>query len=113
MTGPGIFRVILHMEIEPGTGPDFERLWQDIARAISTRSANLGQWLFKEHGVEHSYYVVTDWSDEESFREFELSAPHVRNRERLGRYRRGGWMTTMRIVGQAEASGAQTVPSAG
>ncbi|MER5256811.1 MULTISPECIES: antibiotic biosynthesis monooxygenase [unclassified Streptomyces] len=101
MAEPETFRAVLHMEITPGTGQEFEETWRDIARTISEQPANLGQWLLRESGSEGSYYVMTDWADEASFREFELSAPHVENRKRLGRYRRAGSMATMRLIGRA------------
>ncbi|WP_017596454.1 antibiotic biosynthesis monooxygenase family protein [Nocardiopsis potens] len=97
----GVFRAVLRMEIRPGTGPEFERTWAGIARSISAESANLGQWLLRESGGADVYYVLTDWTDEAGFRKFELSEPHVRNRELLGRYRQAGSMETMTLVHRA------------
>lgn len=95
---PGVFRVVLEVDVHPGAGPDFERTWRDIASVIGREEANLGQWLLRSTDAAERYVVVTDWTDERPFREFETSRPHVENRRRLAPYRRGGSMTTTRIV---------------
>lgn len=94
----GVFRVVLEVDVHPGAGPDFERTWREVADAIGVQPANLGQWLLRRTDAADRYVVVTDWTDERAFREFETSGPHVRNRRLLAPFRRGGSMATTRIV---------------
>ncbi|GAB3153580.1 antibiotic biosynthesis monooxygenase family protein [Microbispora hainanensis] len=101
MTETAAFRVMLDMRVRPGTEADFERAWLEVARGVARHPANRGQWLSRSPGDESegtTYYVVTDWTDEPSFREFELSLEHVRNRALLQPYRNGGSMRTMHVV---------------
>lgn len=98
-------RVILRMDIAPGREAEFEQVWLEIGRLIAGRAANRGQMLVRAteeagHPVEGGpvYYVLTDWADEASFREFELSAEHVEHRRRLAPLRTGGSMTVARVV---------------
>ncbi|MEU4563489.1 antibiotic biosynthesis monooxygenase family protein [Actinoplanes sp. NPDC023936] len=92
----GVFRVLLTMRIDPDRDAEFEQAWTEIARVISREPANLAQELYREPGP--VYHVVTDWTDEESFRRFETSEAHRGNRARLDPYRRAVRMTTMRLV---------------
>ncbi|WP_240135290.1 NAD(P)-binding domain-containing protein [Streptomyces sp. MUM 178J] len=111
-----LFRVILRMEIQPGTQDDFERTWWEVGSAIARQPANRGQTLTRateSEGGAPVYYVVTDWTDEEAFRAFELSEAHVGHRRRLGRYRTGGEMTTTQVVYEIPpAAAAPEVPAA-
>ncbi|MGW2425635.1 antibiotic biosynthesis monooxygenase family protein [Streptomyces sp. NPDC001709] len=93
------FRVTLRMEVHPGRGPDFERVWRESAGTITGQAANLGQWLSASLEEKDVYYIVSDWTDEQRFREYERSAEHLEHRSRLHPYRRAGSMTTMRVVG--------------
>ncbi|WP_326944843.1 antibiotic biosynthesis monooxygenase [Amycolatopsis sp. NBC_00348] len=103
------FRVMLRMEIKPGLGGEFERVWAEIGDSVTSHPANLGQWLSRsdEDGV---YYIVSDWVDEPRFREFETSDRHLEHRQKLHPFRSGGSMTTMHVVahlaGSAEAGRA-------
>ncbi|MFC5723788.1 antibiotic biosynthesis monooxygenase family protein [Streptomyces gamaensis] len=92
------FRVMLRMEIKPGLEEEFERVWQEVGTSVTTHPASLGQWLARSRDEEGVYYILSDWADEERFREFEHSARHVEHRRALHPYRRGGTMTTMRVV---------------
>jgi heme-degrading monooxygenase HmoA len=94
----GIFRVLLRMEIRPGSEAEFESAWLEVGRRIAQEPANLGQTLVRcveEPGV---YVVLTDWVDEQAFRTFELGDAHVENRRLLQPYRVGGDMTLTRVV---------------
>ncbi|MFD4143377.1 NAD(P)-binding domain-containing protein [Streptomyces sp. NPDC058572] len=94
-----LFRVILRMEIQPGTQDAFEKTWWEVGSAIARQPANRGQTLSRTtEGDRSVYYVVTDWADEASFRTFELSPAHVEHRRRLGKYRTHGEMTTTQTV---------------
>lgn len=97
MADEGVFRVMLRMQITPGLEQEFERAWLAVGDAVTSHPANLGQWLSRseEPGV---YYVVSDWKDEERFREFETSERHVVHRRELHPFRSGGSMVTMRVV---------------
>ncbi|WP_267242545.1 NAD(P)-binding domain-containing protein [Streptomyces sp. PR69] len=112
-----LFRVILRMEIRPGTQDDFERTWWEVGSAIARQPANRGQTLTRAtegEGGAPVYYVITDWTDEESFRAFEVSEAHVGHRKRLGRYRTGGEMTTTQVVYEIPpAAAAPRAPAAG
>ncbi|MEV6401089.1 NAD(P)-binding domain-containing protein [Streptomyces sp. NPDC051907] len=94
-----LFRVILRMEIQPGTQDEFERTWWEVGSAIARQPANRGQTLTRAtEGDTPVYYVITDWADEKSFRAFEVSEAHVEHRRRLGQYRTRGEMTTTQTV---------------
>ncbi|CAL9500521.1 antibiotic biosynthesis monooxygenase family protein [Streptomyces sp. enrichment culture] len=110
-TGSGVFRVLLRMEIHPGREREFEETWLSVGEAVTSRPGNVAQWLLREaaeeDGAEGSvYYIVSDWTDEPSFRAFESSAAHVRHRELLHPYRGAGSMTTMRMVYELRGAGA-------
>ncbi|MEV0637551.1 antibiotic biosynthesis monooxygenase family protein [Streptomyces sp. NPDC050619] len=92
------FRVLLRFEINPGMEADFERTWLSIGSVITGHPANLGQWLMRSAEDESVYYVISDWVDEERFREFEHSDAHVEHRTKLHPFRRGGAMHIMRGV---------------
>ncbi|GII95056.1 antibiotic biosynthesis monooxygenase family protein [Sinosporangium siamense] len=92
------FRVMLRLQIKGGMEKGFEKTWLGVGDVIVGHPANLGQWLLRSHDDDGVYYIVSDWTDEASFREFERSDEHVKHREKLHPYRTGGSMTTMRIV---------------
>ncbi|MET9713660.1 antibiotic biosynthesis monooxygenase family protein [Nocardiopsis alba] len=92
------FRVLLRAEIHPGMEADFERTWLDVGDAIIGHPHNRGQWLLRSEDEDHVYYIISDWVDEERFREFEHSEAHVGHRTKLHPFRARGSMTTMRIV---------------
>lgn len=97
MANDGIFRVLLRMQVKPGQGAEFERVWHESADTITGQPANLGQWLSRGEDPE-VYYIVSDWTSETEFREYERSAEHVTHRSRLHPYRESGSMTTMRVL---------------
>lgn len=96
--GDGVFRVMLRMVVRPGAEDDYERTWLEVGSVITNHPANLGQWLLRSDEEGSVYYIVSDWTDEESFRAFERSAEHVGHRTKLHPYRIGGQMWTMRVV---------------
>ncbi|MFG2986812.1 antibiotic biosynthesis monooxygenase family protein [Streptomyces sp. NPDC048258] len=95
-----IFRVMLRMQIKPGMGAEFERVWKEVGESVTSHPANIGQSL--SHGAEKDeegvYYIVSDWVDEPQFRAFETSDTHLEHRTKLHPYRSGGSMTTMHVV---------------
>jgi heme-degrading monooxygenase HmoA len=93
-----VFRVMLRMQLVPGREKEFEAAWLAGANIITEQPANLGQWLSKSAEEEGVYYIVSDWVDEERFREYERSERHLEHRVTLHPYRSGGSMTTMTVV---------------
>lgn len=92
------FRVMLTMQIRPELAHGFEQVWEEVGTAVTSHPANRGQILAKSHEEANTYYIVSDWIDEASFREFEHSKRHVDHRTILHPYRIGGTMQTMSIV---------------
>ncbi|MDQ1041650.1 heme-degrading monooxygenase HmoA [Streptomyces sp. V3I8] len=92
------FRVMLRMEIRPGTEDAFEREWHEGTAAVTGHPANLGQWLARSTAAPCAYYIVSDWVDESGFRAFESGTAHVAHRERLHVFRAGATFDTMRVV---------------
>lgn len=106
MTASQIFRVTLRMEVHPGRGEDFERVWYESAGTITGQPANLGQWLSRSSEEPDVYYIVSDWLDEERFREYELSEEHLQHRGRLHPYRTTGSMATMQVLHHLSGAGS-------
>lgn len=94
----GVFRVMLRLNIIPGKEEEFERTWYGVGDVIARQSANLGQWLLKSNDTPGVYYIMSDWTDEPSFRTFERSDEHLGHRTKLHPYRNGGSMDTMQVV---------------
>ncbi|WP_372660693.1 antibiotic biosynthesis monooxygenase family protein [Amycolatopsis kentuckyensis] len=107
MGAPETFRVILRFEIKEGAEPEFEKTWLDIADVITGHPANLGQWLLRstQDGAP-VYFVISDWTSEPAFREFETSADHLEHRVKLHPFRTGGSMETTTVVHALQAAGA-------
>jgi heme-degrading monooxygenase HmoA len=105
------FRVMLRMQIKPGMEADFERVWLEIGDSVTSHPANLGQWLSRSAEEPGVYYIVSDWTDEPQFREFEHSDGHLTHRQKLHPFRSGGSMTTMHVI--AHLPGAAATQPAG
>ncbi|HEY9389063.1 MAG TPA: antibiotic biosynthesis monooxygenase family protein [Mycobacteriales bacterium] len=103
---PGVFRVILRMDVYSGGEAEFERVWADIATVVAENPASLGQWLMRGCDGQSVYYVISDWRDEAAFREFETSPAHQEHRRRLAPLRHGGWMITAQVVHSVATRGA-------
>lgn len=93
-----VFRVMLRMQIFPGMERDFEKVWYAVADVVGDNPANVGQWLLRSAEEEGVYYIMSDWTDEVRFREFEGSDAHVEHREKLHPYRSHGTMATLNMV---------------
>ncbi|MFJ9584814.1 antibiotic biosynthesis monooxygenase family protein [Streptomyces acidicola] len=107
MTGPTTrqpYRIMLRMEIRPGMEGEFERAWLAIGDSVTSHPANLGQSLARDTEEKGRYYIISDWVDEPSFREFETSARHLEHRRKLHPYRSAGTMTTMQVTAQVPGS---------
>ncbi|WP_327378238.1 antibiotic biosynthesis monooxygenase [Streptomyces sp. NBC_01216] len=96
----GSFRVLLTVQVTPGMEADFERVWTEGSKEVTAQAANLGHTLARsaKPGEESVYYVVSDWTDQESFLTFERSPEHVAHREKLHPYRTGGSLAMMCLV---------------
>jgi heme oxygenase (mycobilin-producing) len=90
--------VLLRMQIKPGRERDFEHAWLSIGTAVTSQSSNIAQWLLRGADDDGAYYIVSDWTDEASFRDFERSPAHLEHRQQLHPYREAGSMQTMVAV---------------
>jgi heme-degrading monooxygenase HmoA len=68
---------------------------------VAGHPANRGHWLARIDQEQDAYYVVSDWTDEPSFRAFESSDSHLSHRQQMRPYLAGGSMATMQIVAGA------------
>jgi heme-degrading monooxygenase HmoA len=100
------FRVMLRMQIRAGMEQEFEQTWQQVGKVVTDHPANIGQWLAKSQEEDGVYYIVSDWVDEPTFREFEHSDGHLAHRTKLHPFRSGGSMTTMQVVYAMTGAGA-------
>ena len=85
---PGL-RVLLRIRIVPGREAEFEQLWRTPARTVPD---NHGQQLLRLSGESGHYTVLTDWTDEPSFRAFERSPEQQAYLQRLWPMRADGEM---------------------
>jgi heme-degrading monooxygenase HmoA len=92
------FRVLLRMRIRPGAAAAFERDWRDGAARVSAQRASVAQWLARSADEAEVYYVVSDWTDEASFRDYERSDVHQQHLRRLRPHRVDGSMSTMAVL---------------
>ncbi|MGW2255608.1 antibiotic biosynthesis monooxygenase family protein [Kitasatospora sp. NPDC001660] len=103
-----VFRVMLKMQINPGMEADFERVWREVGDSVTDHPANLGQWLSRSAEENGVYWIVSDWTDEPRFREFETSDGHLIHRQKLHPYRSTGSMTTMHVVAALAGAAGRT-----
>jgi heme-degrading monooxygenase HmoA len=107
------FRIMLTMHIHPGREAEFEQTWLSIGDVVTSHPANLGQWLIRSEEEASTYYIVSDWVDEPSFREFERSDRHLGHRQALHPLRASGSMVTGSVLTHLVGAAAQPVPAAG
>ena len=79
---------------------------KEVGDSVARNPKNLGQWLSRSLTEEGIYYLISDWVDEPSFREFEKSDAHRVHREQLNPYRSGKSMVPMQVVAQRADDGA-------
>jgi heme-degrading monooxygenase HmoA len=101
------FRMVLRMAVRPGTEQDFETEWLGVADDIAAHPACLGQTLERSAeecsadagGTDGSvFYIISDWADEASFRDFARDEIHHQHRARLAPFRLSSSITTMTMV---------------
>ncbi|MET9464219.1 MULTISPECIES: antibiotic biosynthesis monooxygenase family protein [unclassified Streptomyces] len=104
------FRVMLRMEIEPGKEADFQKAWLEGTEAVTGHPANLGQSLAREDdrtaGGKTIFVIISDWTDEPRFREFEESPAHLEHRATLHPFRKGGSFHVMEVLTTIEGKAA-------
>jgi heme oxygenase (mycobilin-producing) len=88
-------RVLLQIEIKPGSEDEFERLWRTHADRVRAFAANHGQSLSRRTDQAGGYVVVSDWSDEAAFRAFEHSDAQQEYLKKLWPLRQSGSMTLL------------------
>lgn len=91
-------RVILRIRIATGHEAEFEELWHGHAETVRGFPDNHGQQLLRERGEYGSYTVLTDWTDEPSFRAFEQSPEQQAYLHKLWAIRAGGEMHLFDVV---------------
>lgn len=94
---PGL-RVLLRIRITEGHEAEFEELWRGHAETVRGFSDNHGQQLLRSPGESGSYTVLTDWTDEPSFRAFEQSPEQQAYLRKLWAIRAGGEMQLLEVV---------------
>ncbi|MDQ7907424.1 antibiotic biosynthesis monooxygenase family protein [Phytohabitans sp. ZYX-F-186] len=111
MPAPDVFRVMLRFTITEGTETAFERVWFGIAERVRGTPGNLEQWLMRDAEDPSTYYLISDWTDETRFREFERSAGHAADRASLTPFRYGVSMSTMLVLRHFPGSFAAASPA--
>jgi len=101
------YRVLLRMEVAPGAAADFEQVWHQGADVITGQPANIGQWLCRSEDEPDVYHIISDWTDEPSFREYEQSQEHLEHRKTLHPYRLRGSMATATVLADLKGAAAK------
>ncbi|WP_019869956.1 antibiotic biosynthesis monooxygenase family protein [Salinispora oceanensis] len=94
----GHFRVLLTVQVVSGREVEFEHEWLAGRDVIAGHPSNRGHWLSRAKNDSSTYYVMSDWIDEASFREFERSKAHLSHRQKLHPFRVSGSMVTMSVL---------------
>lgn len=89
---PAGLRVLLRIRVAKGHEAEFEELWRGHAETVRRFPDNHGQQLLRDTAEPGSYTVLTDWTDEPSFRAFERSAEQQAYLKVLWPLREGGEM---------------------
>ncbi len=91
-------RVLLQIDIKPGREREFEDVWRAHSDHIRSLPDNHGQWLLRRTDNPSGYVVLTDWTDEASFRSFERSEAQQEYLKKLWPIRAGGAMALLETV---------------
>jgi heme-degrading monooxygenase HmoA len=62
-------------KIKPGKWGEFERLWQDYAKASADVPGARGRLLLKDGATADAGYGISFWDDEAAFEAFSTSPP--------------------------------------
>ncbi len=110
--GPATFRVLLTVQIHPTLTGRFEEQWKDGNTEVIRQPGNRGHWLGCSDADPATYFVVSDWRDETSFRTFEASDQHITHRQKMHPFRVSGSMATMTLTdGRALSYGTIVAPA--
>ncbi|KAF4407481.1 MULTISPECIES: antibiotic biosynthesis monooxygenase family protein [Streptomyces] len=93
-----VFRVILTLRVAPGRQQEFEDTWIGVGRAVAGHPANIAQWLVRSQENPDTYYIISDWPDEQSFRSFEKEPGHWELTGKLRELRVSGGMDTTTVL---------------
>lgn len=110
MTAEPMYRVVIRIEIEHGTGPAFEHAWTAVGDSVSHFDGNLGQWFARSANERDTYYITSDWVDEQAFQRMERSERHRKHRRIIDRFRVGGAMTAARVLRRIPPAQDPTTP---
>ncbi|MFJ3904260.1 putative quinol monooxygenase [Streptomyces sp. NPDC090025] len=112
MSGPAAaaagLRVLLQIRIKDGQEAAFEELWLGHAETVRTFPDNHGQQLLRLTGEPGAFTVLTDWTDEPSFRAFEQSPEQQAYLQRLWPMRAGGEMHLLEPLHGSTPAAART-----
>jgi heme-degrading monooxygenase HmoA len=95
-------RATLHMKVKEGRGGDFEREWRAIAEEVKKVPGNLRQALTRDPDDPDSFIVTSDWSDRETFGQFERSPEQDDLTAPLRELRASAHMTVYELVTHIE-----------
>jgi quinol monooxygenase YgiN len=92
------FRVQLTMQVDPANAAEFEAAWLAVGQTVAEHPSNIAQWFARSRGNPGTYYIVSDWPDEETFRRFEKEPGHWEITGQLRKLRVAGDMTTVDVL---------------
>jgi heme oxygenase (mycobilin-producing) len=98
LTGAQVFRAVVRMRIRPGCATSFQEAIDRVAARVGANPTNLGQAVFRDAADDRTYYVVSDWIDQESFWAHERSPEHRSEIRHLGSLREESSMSTMELL---------------
>jgi heme-degrading monooxygenase HmoA len=75
-SGPGVFRVVLEVDIGDRPQAEFVAAWQRMAALAATEPANLSQSLSQDAARPSRYYIVAEWTSRDEFVRFSASPAH-------------------------------------
>jgi len=81
-------------------------VWHEGADVITGQPANVGQWLCRSEDEPDVYHIISDWTDEPSFRDYEQSREHLEHRRTLHPYRLRGSMATATVLAGLKGAAA-------
>lgn len=97
MTPGGAFRVLVNFRIDLVAADEFERAWSEVAAEVEQVAGYVGQWLMCDYADPSSYYIMSEWTDRDSFLAFEAGARHERHKKLLRPFRLGGSFVGLRV----------------
>ena len=95
-------RATLYMKVHDGRGDEFERAWRAIAEEVRKVPGSIRQTLTRDPDDPDSFVVTSDWSDRETFGEFERSPQQDDLTAPLRELRESARMTVYDVVSHIE-----------